>query len=200
MRAQPVANRALLASIGAILLGTGSLALAAGLDLYRRWDLPQPSRWIPTSPREALRPIARDGFVTWPWALPVTVSVLTLLVLFGLAWLLRQLPGAMPRNAPVGGPAHRVPITVRGSALAQAVRDQILSVPGVEHAHARLDSPGTSPRLNLTVTLTPTGNLREVLNTLQTGPIQHARTSTGWPHLPVEIRVAIASHKARRTL
>ncbi|MCY0916952.1 alkaline shock response membrane anchor protein AmaP [Streptomyces sp. H27-G5] len=201
MRAQPAVNRALLALIGAILLGTGSLALAGGLDLYRRWDLPQPPRWIPTSPREAaLRSTARDGITTWPWAWPVSVTLLTLLVLFGLAWLLRQLPGAMPRNAPVGGPAQRGPVTVHGSALAQAVRDQILAVPGVQHAHVRLIGPGAGPRLELKVTLTPTGNPRAVLNNLQAGAVQSARDSTGWSHLPVEIRFAIASHKARRTL
>ncbi|MCX4776581.1 alkaline shock response membrane anchor protein AmaP [Streptomyces sp. NBC_01264] len=195
---QPVVNRALLASIGATLLGAGCLALAAGLDLYRRWDLPRPPQWIPTSPGEALRSAARDGVAAWPGSLPVTLAVLALVVLFGLVWLLRQLPGFMPRNAPVGGPAQRGSITVRGSALARAVREQALAVPGVHQAHVRLNGGGTSPRMDLTVIMTPTGNLREVLNILQAGPIQDARTSTDWPHLPVEVRLFIASHKGRR--
>ncbi|MET3982819.1 alkaline shock response membrane anchor protein AmaP [Streptomyces sp. PvR034] len=198
MRAQPAVNRVLLALIGATLLGAGSLVLAGGLDLYRRWDLPRPPRWVPTGPHEALRSTARDGITTWPWARPVTVTVLTLLVLFGLAWLLRQLPGTTPRNASVGGPAPRGPITLRGSALTQAVREQALAVPGVQHAHVRLTGSDTAPRLALRVAMTPTGNLREVRNTLRTVPIQHARSSTGWPHLPIEIRLAIVPHKARR--
>ncbi|MEU9419064.1 hypothetical protein [Streptomyces sp. NPDC048272] len=106
---------------------------------------------------------------------------------------------AMPRHAPVGGPAQRGPVTVRGSTLEQAVQGQILEPPGVQHAHVRPTGPGTGLRLDLMVALTPTGNLCDILNTLQTGQIQHVRASTGRPHLPIEIRFAIASHRARRT-
>lgn len=71
--------------------------------------------------------------------------------------------------------------------------------PSVQHSHVRPTRPGTGLRLDLMVALTLTGNLCDILNTLQTGPIQHVRASTGRPHLPVEIRFAIASHRARRT-
>jgi hypothetical protein len=199
MRAQPVVNRTLLASIGVVLLGAGSLALAGALDLYRRWDLPRPAQWIPTDPHEALGSAARHtGFTTWPWAWPVTVTALTLVLLLGLIWLLRQLPGATPRNVPLGGSAPRGGIAVHGSALARAIRDQILAVPGVQHVRVRLTGPGTRPRLHLTVVLTETARPREVLHALQAGPVNHARASTYWAHLPVEIQFSTASRRSRR--
>ncbi len=200
MRAQPVVNRVVLALIGVVLLGGGSLALAGGLDLYRRWNLPRPTRWLPTGPRDALGFRARhSGFTTWPWAWPVTLTALTLVVLLGLVWLLRQLPSSGPRRALVGGPAATGPVWVRGTAVTQVIRDQTLAVPGVQHARVHLTGPSTHPRLHLTVALIPTACPREVLAALQSGPIHHAQLSTGWTHLPVEIRLSIASHRARRT-
>jgi len=199
MRTQPAVNRVVLALIGVVLLGAGSLALAGGLDLYRHWNLPRPTRWVPTGPHDALGSATRhSGFTTWPWAWPVTLTALTLVVLLGLVWLLRQLPSSQPRRAPLGGSAATGAVRVSGTALARAIRDQTLAVSGVQHARVRLIGPGTHPRLHLTVALMSASCPREVLADLQSGPIHHAQVSTGWAHLPIEVRLSTVSHRARR--
>ena len=199
MRAQPAINRALLASIGTVLLGAGLLALAGALDLYRRWDLPRPTRWLPTTPHDALdRAVRPGGFSTWPWAWPVTLTALTLVSLLALVWLLRQLPSATTRKTPLGGTVLRGRIVIRGSALTQAIREEILDVSGVQRARVHLAGPGSHPSLVITVALDATGSPREVLHAIQSGPIAHARTATDWTHLPVDIRFSISPHRAQR--
>ena len=200
MRAQSAVNRALLASIGTVLFGAGLLALAGALDLYRRWDLPRPTRWLPTTPHDALdRAVRHGGFSTWAWAWPVTLTALTLVSLLALVWLLRQLPSATTRKTPLGGTVLRGRIMMRGTALAQAIQEEILDVSGVQRARVRVAGSDSHPSLYITVALDATGSPREVLHALQSGPIDHARMATGWTHLPVDIRFSNSPHRARRT-
>ncbi|UPT20393.1 alkaline shock response membrane anchor protein AmaP [Thermobifida alba] len=196
MNTRTAINRILLALVGLALLAGGLLALAGGLDLYRRWGLTPPGRWPWSAPDGVLLDSAAlsglsDRF--WWWLVPTV-----LLALLALWWLLGRsrrpdLEIPTPDGAsPAGG------VTLDDSALADAITADTARLPGVDHARTRIVGGARRPRALVSVTLTPHGAPASVLRQLWTGPLRRVVHSTGWDGLPAEARFRVARHRMRR--
>ncbi|MEY9212414.1 alkaline shock response membrane anchor protein AmaP [Thermobifida halotolerans] len=196
MNTRTATNRILLALIGLVLLVGGLLALAGGLDLYRRWGLALPGGWPWSNPRGTLLDRAALTGLTdqfWWWLVPTV-----LLALLALWWLLGRRGQPDLEIPPPGGTTPDGGTTLDGGALADAIADDTARLPDVDRARARITGGARRPRALVAVTLTPRGAPMAVLRRLWSGPLRRAVHSTGWDALPAEARFRVARHRTRR--
>ncbi|MGW1839451.1 alkaline shock response membrane anchor protein AmaP [Streptomyces sp. NPDC002067] len=191
-------NRVLLGLIGAVLLVGGAAVLAAGLGLPSSWHLTLPDGWPWTRRDEVLLPAAdRTRYTDRGWWWPVVIAVLAVVVLLLLWWLLAQLRrrrlGQLLVDSGDGEGA-----SVRGRALEDAVAAEAGALEGVERADTLLCGRRTAPQLRAVVELAPHADPGAVLLRLSDGAVAHARTSTGLPRLPAELRLRAVRHRAER--
>lgn len=182
-------NRTLLALAGLVLLGGGLLLLIGGLDLNRRLHLHLPAGWPLTDPHHAVLTAAqRTRYVDHSWWWPVVFGGLAVATLLALWWLLAQLHQGATGDLPVPAPTGT---RVRGNALAQAIGTEAEQLPGVSRARVRMLGAARSPRARVALTLTPGTAPDPVLRALSTGPLAHARASTGLTALPADARIRV---------
>lgn len=200
MTPQPVLNRVLLAVTGLILLGGGLLIIAAGLDLYRRFDLTPPAGWPLAAPDDVLLGSgdrARWSSQGW-WWWPAVIAALTLVALLALWWLLAQLRRRRPSRVPVGAGHAQQSVELGHGALGDAIEAEAGALPGIDRAKVRLTGRPAHPRADITLILTPATAPDTALNALGEGPLDNARRSTGRDDLFAETRLRVAHHKAHR--
>ncbi|MGW9025395.1 alkaline shock response membrane anchor protein AmaP [Streptomyces sp. NPDC055722] len=202
MTPRSTVNRILLALAGLVLLAGGLLVLAAGLDLYRRRHLAPPAGWPLTGEDDVL--LGSRDRLAWSsqgwWWWPAVIAVLLLIALAALWWLLRQLyPRRHPGRMPLGGTPPPEGVGLRDRALAEAIAADSAGLPGIQQAHARLTGRATRPHVLIDLTLASDASPARILEDLAHGPVERARRSTGWPRLPADVRLRVASHKPRRT-
>ncbi|MGW7065042.1 alkaline shock response membrane anchor protein AmaP [Streptomyces sp. NPDC054904] len=198
MKRKSAVNRTLLAAVGIILLGTGLLVLAGGLDLYRHWRMTAPDGWALTAPDGVL---LGDGDRTrWTdegWWWPATIAALAIIVLLALWWLLAQLRRSHPGTVTVGeGPAVDG-VELREGALGDALAADARRLPGVRQARARMTGSSRHPEADLDITLAPTAEPGPVLQELYDGPLENARQSTA-RDLTARAHLKATPHKAHR--
>lgn len=199
MKPRTAVNRILLALAGVLLLGGGLLVLAGGLDLYRRWNLTPPAGWPLSAPHDVL--LSRADRTRWTdesWWWPTVIAALALVVLLSLWWLLAQRHQRRPGRLLVGGTPPQDGVELRDQALNDALAADAGRLPGVHRAKARMTGRPTRPQAGLTLTLTPDNAPTAVLDDLRRGPLEHARESAGWEHLPAEARLRVAGHGPHR--
>ncbi|MEV7618166.1 alkaline shock response membrane anchor protein AmaP [Streptomyces sp. NPDC089799] len=199
MKRKSAANRILLALTGVVLLGTGLLILAGGLDLYRHWRLTPPQGWPLTTPRDVLLDDAdRTRWTSEGWWWPAVIAALAIVVLLALWWLLAQLRRTHPGRIPIEGPPDVKGVQLREGALSDALAADAGHQPGVQRGRARMDGTSRHPEAHLHLTLDPDSDPGSVLRRLCDGPVQRARQSTGRTRLPANVRLRVAPHKSRR--
>ncbi|WP_405859909.1 alkaline shock response membrane anchor protein AmaP [Streptomyces sp. NBC_00090] len=199
MKRQSAVNRVLLALTGIVLLGSGILILAGGLDLYRRWELTPPDGWPLTAPHDVLLDTAdRTRWTDEGWWWPVVIAVLAIVVLLALWWLLAQLRRTHPGHIPLGGSPAVDGVELRERALSEALAADAQRQPGVHKARARMDGSVKHPEAHLDLTLGSDSEPGPVLQALGDGPLERARQSTGQIRLPATVQLRARPHKAHR--
>ncbi|MDX3075473.1 alkaline shock response membrane anchor protein AmaP [Streptomyces sp. NPDC088354] len=200
MDTQAKVNRTLLAAVGFVLLGGGLLVLAAGLNVYRRWALAPPDGWPLTSPHQVL--LSRADRIAWSgqgwWWWPAVIAALVVAVLLALWWLLAQLRRHRPGPVAVGGDSPAEGVQVRDRALSDALAADAGRLPGVRKATARMAGRAPHPEGRIDLTLDPDSTPAQVLADLHDGPVERARRSAGWEHLPTRTRLHVAGRRPHR--
>ncbi|MEU2157643.1 alkaline shock response membrane anchor protein AmaP [Streptomyces sp. NPDC019396] len=199
METQAKVNRILLAAAGVVLLGGGLLVLAAGLDIYRSWNLAPPDDWPLTTPHEVL--IIPTDRIAWSgrgWWWAAIIAALALLSLLALWWLLAQLRRHRPRHMAVGGRPPADGVELRDRALSDALATEAGHLPGVHKAKARMAGSTAHPEARITLTLTPSSAPGQVVEKLYNGPVERVRRSTGWEHLSTQTRLRVAHRRPHR--
>lgn len=198
MKTRSVPNRILLALAGLVLLGIGLLALAGGLDLYRRLNVTPPGGWPYTAPSSVLLTDAqRTRWAGEGWWWPVAIAALAVALVLALWWLVAQLRQRRPGRLPVGTPPV-AGVRLDGHALAQALTEDCARLPGVKSAGAHLTGPAGNPRADVTLTLEPHISPRGVSGALVDGPLRRARRSTDRQDLSTRVVLRVASHRPHR--
>jgi hypothetical protein len=201
MKAQSAINRILLALAGLVLLGGGLLVLAGGLDIYRRWHLAPPAGWpLATGNAVLLSRADRTRFDTgqnwWWW--PAVIAALALVALAALWWLLAQLRQRRPGRLAVGSAPPQEGVELRDDALSKVIAAEAGRLPGIRHAQARFVGRSARPQAHVRLTLTSDASPAAALHALCQGPLDRARRSAGWEHLPTEARLHVARHAPHR--
>ncbi|MGW2122677.1 alkaline shock response membrane anchor protein AmaP [Streptomyces sp. SM1] len=185
-------NRVLLAIAGLVLIALGGSVLAVGLGA------PAPSWWLHDGRGDVLldgseRTRWRDE--SWWW--PVVIAALAVVVLLCLWWLVavvrRRRVAEVLLDTRDGEGA-----VLRGRALEHALAEEANGLDGVAQAHVLLTGGRGSPRTRILLTLEPHVDPGAVLHALTTGPLTHARDSTGLATLPAEARLHAAKHHPQR--
>ncbi|MFD3456591.1 alkaline shock response membrane anchor protein AmaP [Streptomyces sp. NPDC058691] len=200
MDAQAKVNRTLLGTAGIVLLGGGLLVLAAGFDAYRRWDLAPPGGWPLTSPHQVL--LARADRIAWSgqgwWWWPAVIAALAVAALLALWWLIAQVRRHRPGPIAVGGASPAEGVRMRHRALSDALATDAGRLPGVRKARARMAGSAPHPEGRIDLTLAPDSAPAQVLDDLHDGPVERARRSAGWEHLPTRTRLHVARRGPHR--
>ncbi|MFD3699654.1 alkaline shock response membrane anchor protein AmaP [Streptomyces sp. NPDC058646] len=198
MKRQSVINRILLASAGIVLLAGGLLVLAGGLDLYRSRHLTPPDRWPLVTPDAVLLSAAdRTRWTDEGWWWAVVIAALAVIVLLALWWLLEQLRRTRPGRMSIGTPPTDG-VELHDHALSDAIAADARQLPGVQQARAQMTGRANHPEARITLMLTPGTEPGSVLHALCHGPLERARQSTGWAHLPTQVRLQVTIHKPHR--
>ncbi|MFF4170520.1 alkaline shock response membrane anchor protein AmaP [Streptomyces sp. NPDC001744] len=185
-------NRVLLGLAGLILvlLGGSVLAAAAGLSVPSWWPWSGPSDVLLTT---ADRQRWRDE--GWWW--PVVIAVLGVIVLLALWWLIAQFRRARLSEVVVdSGDGEEA--NLRGRALEDVLEADTADQDGVARARFSLTGRRDAPRARVRLRLEPHASPGDVLTTLSSRTLAHARTATGLSSLPTEARLRAVKHRARR--
>ncbi|RBM17027.1 alkaline shock response membrane anchor protein AmaP [Streptomyces sp. PT12] len=191
-------NRVLMGLSGLLLIGVGLVALAAALDLPRRWGLWLPSGFSWRAPHDVLLTHTdRTQFTRHGWWWPVVIGGLATLLLLSLWWLLAQV--RRPRLAEIqidsGDGARAV---LRGRAVEDVLAAEAETFPGVDRARVSLTGRRTAPRVRVGLLLTPQAHPADVVRRLHEEAVDHARTSAGLPALPTETHLRPSRHTVDR--
>ncbi|MFD7780446.1 alkaline shock response membrane anchor protein AmaP [Streptomyces sp. NPDC059753] len=198
MTPKSAVNRTLLTLAGLILLGGGLLILAAGLNLYRNWNLTPPTGWPLTGPHDVLLSRAdRTHYTDQGWWWPTLIATLALILVAALWWLIAQRRTRAPRHLHVGTPPQDA-VELHGRALTEVLATDTARLPDVHKAQARITGHHDRHRADLALTLTPDADPARLLNTLQQGPLTRAQRAAGWPQLTTHARLRITPHHPRR--
>lgn len=193
-----IVNRLLLGLTGAALAGFGLAALAAALDLPRRWGIGLPSRWAWQGPQDVL--LRRADRLRWQdeaWWWPMVIGGLVLLVLMLLWWLLAQARRRRLTEVLVDS-GDGVGALLRGRAMEDVMTSEAEALPGVDRAQVTLVGARTRPRARIGALLTPQSRPGEIVTRLRTESVARARTSAGLDHLPAEVRLRAAGRGGER--
>ncbi|SEN20333.1 hypothetical protein SAMN05216267_1002268 [Actinacidiphila rubida] len=190
-------NRLLLALLGLTLTGGGLLVLAGGADLYRHWNLSPPDGWPLRNHHDVLFTSADESrWAGQSWWWPTAVAALAALALLAVAWLLAQ-GRARHKPLPVGGTSRRTAVRLTGAVLADALAEDLATVPGVEHARARVAHPRGHPESRIDLTLAPDAAPRHVLTELRE-PLARAERTLGRHEFPTRVTLHVPHHPPRR--
>ncbi|MEE1941530.1 alkaline shock response membrane anchor protein AmaP [Streptomyces sp. TRM 70361] len=192
-------NRVLLGLAGLVLLALGLAVLAAGLDLWRRWNLDPPSGWLWSGPDEVL--LGRGSPAWWQdagwWRWLVVIGVPAALLLLALWWLAVQLRRQRADTVLVdSGDGYGA--LLRAGTLEDAVAAEAGTMAGVERAKVTLGRRRTGVRARVAVALAAHAGPAGTLAGLREGPLEHARTSAGLDRLSADVRMRSARHRAGR--
>jgi hypothetical protein len=193
-----VANRVLLALVGAVLLALGLSVLIGALDLQRRWNFTMPSAWPFTGPHDVLltaRDRTRYREDGWWW--PVVIAALGVVFVAALWWLLAQVRTRRLRQVLVDSGDGQGAM-VRGRALERVLSAEAEAYDGVEWAGAALLGKRGDPRAGLVLGLAPHATPVDVVAALDDSVLDGARTSAGLQALHAEARLRAVRHRARR--
>ncbi|MFJ9952509.1 alkaline shock response membrane anchor protein AmaP [Kitasatospora sp. NPDC091207] len=190
-------NRVLLGVVGVLLLVTGLLVLAGGLDLYARLGVDLPDRWPLAAPdRPVVSAASRTRWVDESWWWPAVIAGLALLVAGAAWWLFGQLRRSGPATIVLPTPgASGLRLRLRTRALEEALETGTVVLPEVERVSVRLLRGSGRPRLRAAVRLTPGGEPAELVEHFETGPRSDARSSLGLAELPAELRMRVRAAK-----
>ncbi|GAA2819252.1 hypothetical protein GCM10010441_49580 [Kitasatospora paracochleata] len=196
-------NRTILAVVGVILLLTGLLALAGGLDLYGHLGLSMPSRWPWTSPDQpVLSAEARTRWSDRAWWWPVAIAVPSVVLAGGLWWLFGQVRGSGPAGIDLpspAGPTGHFALHVRSRAVEEALETETIALPEVARITARVAGDPHHPHIRAALRMVSGGHTADLLRRYEAGPMAHARTTLGLADLRSELRIRVTGRRASAT-
>lgn len=180
-------NRTLLLILGLLLLaeGIGLTLLATGAAAALGGGasgLPGPTATVGS----LLGPAGQYLFA-------IGVAVTVLAVLFGLWWLLHQIPGK-PRTTTyrLAGDPENGSVEVDPGVLARAVQDQLDAVPGIEKASVSLLGSARQPEAVVNVTIGPTVPVDWALERVYGEALRDLRTALETPLTHVALQLDAA--------
>jgi hypothetical protein len=175
------AQRALVGSLGLLLLAAGAAALVVGSGLLG----------TNRAARPVLDPVALDTLRTHQTlarALAITGGLVLLFV--GLLWATRAFkPERRPNLVLDPGPDRR--LEINASAIADALRTDAETIDGVNRARARMVGSTDTPVLRLNLWLEDGADVRYVYHNLDARVLGRARDSLGLDCLPTAIRIEL---------
>ena len=183
-------NRSALLVLSLVLLAAGGFGAAAAFGLL---GTSVEKRTLKDNP--VWRYVGAHG--DWVWAAAAVLALLVLLL--ALRWLLALLVSTdrigdiRIRNAEGGG---RTRLT--GSALTEAVAEEIGTYRGVDTAKAYLIGDTHEPELIVTAVLLGDADFAAVRRRIETGAIAHARSAVGDPDMPVTLNLGVSTHRSAR--
>jgi hypothetical protein len=183
-------NRLVLTVLGLLLLASGGLGLALGLEAF--------------GARRAASPVLPQEVSTFaegrPWFWWVVVAVLLLTAGLALLWLLIQLKPDRTTRLDRTTDAQDGYTTLHAGALTDAVEDEALSITGVSSASANVHER-RGLRVVLHVELTESADIDQVRTRLEDEVVAHLREGVGDPGFPVSIELRPgASRKPQRSV
>lgn len=182
-------NRFLVAFLGLLVLAAGVVGLCLSYGAFG--DATSRKVLLTESTRDYVH---RNG--GWLW--PVAAVVCGVLALLGLWWLLKQSSTSGLRRYRLAGAQREDSITVRGSALVDAVCSEIEDFHGVRSAQGSLAGHPREPVLRLTVDLEDQASVGAVRTRIENTSLVHARQASGVDHLPVTLRLHVTSKPGAR--
>lgn len=192
-------NRTILAVTGLALLAGGLLLLAGGFDLYGRLGVTMPDGWPLTSPDQpVLSDASRTRWLDRDWWWPVAIGVPAVVVAGALGWLYAQLHRIGPTTVtlPVAD-GEGTALQLRAKTLEDAVGTEAVALPDVDRAAATVTGGRRGPSMRVAVRIVPGGGAGAVVDALDDGPLENARTSLGLAALPTEVRLRATARQAR---
>ncbi|NUP28416.1 MAG: alkaline shock response membrane anchor protein AmaP [Nocardia sp.] len=181
-----IANRAVLAVLGAVLATVGGLALAAHFDRLN---------WVDTDARLV------PGTAAPPtWVFVAVIAGAAVLALLCLRWLFAQafrMPASRTWRIEADGAAGRT--TVASRTAAAPVAADIEEFPGVRSASAWLTGSRETPELFLVVTAEPDADMAALRQRIADDAVTDLRHALEIDEIAVELelRVADAARPAR---
>ena len=130
-------------------------------------------------------------------ALVIAIVAGLLLVLLGLWWALRSLRPE-PKPDLVLDHSRRTGLTVSSGAVAEAVRADTETVPGVDRARVRLVGDTDNPALRITLWLRQGSDVGDIWNDLDTRVLSRARDALGVERLPAAVRIELDAAEGSR--
>ncbi|MER7760066.1 alkaline shock response membrane anchor protein AmaP [Streptomyces sp. NPDC097619] len=177
-------NRTLLALVGSVLLGAGTVLLA-GLPPYTgRGDV-------------LLSAADRHRWSDHGWWWPVVLAALALLVLLALWWLLAQVRRSR-LSVVLVDTGDGAGALLRGRALEAALTEEAAALDGVAQARVTLHGRREAPEVRLRLVLEPHAVPADAVAALEGGVLARARASVGLTELPAEARLRVVAHHAQR--
>ncbi|HEY6421889.1 MAG TPA: alkaline shock response membrane anchor protein AmaP [Pseudonocardiaceae bacterium] len=184
------AQRTLVGLIGVLGLGAGVAALVVGSGLLG----------ADRAARPVLDPVALNTLSAHQsLARAAAVAAGVALLVAGLIWAARAIK---PEHRPnlLLDPRSTSRLEISASAIADALRADAETIPGVNRVRARTVGRTATPVLRLTLWLEDGANVRDVYHDLDTGVLTRARDSLGIESLPAAIRLELdAATPARVT-
>ncbi|MGW0875812.1 alkaline shock response membrane anchor protein AmaP [Streptomyces sp. NPDC002740] len=190
-------NRVLLGLLGLGMFALGSGVLLGGLDLQRRWGFVMPGWWPFLGPDDVV--LGAEGRTRWRdegWWWPTVIAVLAVLLALLLWWLLAQRRHRVDRV--IVDSEDGVAARLDGRTLEDAIEEEAQALEGVSRAHVRLTGRRTAPTARVRLLLEPYADPARTLGRLSRESLAHARDSAGLDHLPSQVRLREARHRARR--
>jgi hypothetical protein len=89
-------------------------------------------------------------------------------------------------------------LTVSSGAIAEAVRADTETVPGVDRARVRLVGDTDNPALRITLWLRQGSDVRDIWNDLDTRVLSRARDTLGVERLPAAVRIELDAAEGSR--
>ena len=181
------ANRGILALIGLLLLIAGAAGIAAGAGLFggtfkKKKVIDQDYRdWV----------AAHD----WFWLAVAGGSIL--IALLALRWLLAQASTTRVSHLDVESDRTAGRTVLSGSAVTDAVTNEIKGYRGISGATAHLLGTRGAPTLLIHAGLDGRGDPAEIRRRIQTDAVAHARQALDKPDLPVRLELRLASASPR---
>lgn len=197
MREHTRINRILLCLIGIVLLAGGLTVLAAGADIFRRWNVTPPDGWPLTTSQNVLVPGAEQArWVDQGWWWPTVIATLAVVMLLALWWLFSQAHRHRALRLSVGGTSRHT-ANVSDGVIDDALTADLEALPGVRKAQAHLEGQPVPSMAEIGVTLDPDTAPEQAVRDVDSA-VERARRSAGWEELPTRARLRVARHGAQR--
>lgn len=182
-------NRTVMLVLSVLLAAAGAFGAAAGYGLL---GTSVQERTLTDNP--VWRYVGAHG--DWVWAAAAVLALVVLLA--ALRWLFALLVST-DRIGDIriaGSAGGRTRLT--GSALTDAVSEEIGTYRGVDSAKAYLVGDSDEPELVVNAALLSDADFTAARRSIETGAIAHARTAVGDPGMPVTLNLNVSGHRSAR--
>jgi hypothetical protein len=131
----------------------------------------------------------------WVWY--VAAGVCLVITLIALRWVVALLISTdRAGDIPIPVATQEGTTTLRPAALTDALTREIGAYHGVAAARARIIGDAAAPEVVVTVTASPTADLRALHQRLETEALSHVRQAIGHASLPIQLHLDVSRRTA----